>query len=406
MRLLVFFATIGTVSCLLQRPDSRAMKDYSVPSKPLANIASLSAGMLHTCALSTTGKVWCWGDWKRYDDPTRFKATYVLSPESQPIDNIVQISAGSFDTCAVTTSGNLQCWGKYLFMRWDDKGTYARPIHTADDKLLGNIAQVSVSFDINCVLTTSGQVKCWEKDSIGKSAPIDVMIAAKTPLNNIVQISVGYDHACALTKDGHVKCWGDGKTGQLGNGANKASPYAVDVITATSKLLDNVVQISAGSNHTCALTKSGHVKCWGDGEIGQLGNGDSKNSNIAVDVTTASGKLANIKQVGAGVTHTCALTNTGHVKCWGAGKAGQMGTGIDGVDEGRKSPVDVTSVASSGHELLANITQIAVGGVHSCALTNTGQVKCWGSGKEGQLGYGTDFDGRSRNRYRAVHVRY
>ena len=398
MRLWVVFAIMGAVACLPRRPDSRAMQGYSMSHQPLTQIKSISAGTLHTCALDTIGRVQCWGQWKkRVSDP--IIPTYVLQDYGVRIHKITQISAGSRYNCAVTTSGNVQCWGEVRSAHMD----IATPIHTADGNPLGNVAQVSVEGDNACALTTSGHVKCWDNK---ENVPTEVLTSNKKPLDNIVQVSVGSEHTCALTKTSHVKCWGSGEDGQLGNGANEASKFPVDVITADSKPLANVVQISAGSHHTCALTKTSHVKCWGSGEIGQLGNGDSKNSNRAVDAITPNGKLANIKQVGAGITHSCALTNTGHVKCWGAGKAGQMGNGVEGVDEGRKSPVDVTAVASGGHELLANITQIAVGGLHTCALTTASQVKCWGDGKVGQLGYGTDKDGVSRNRYRAVYVRH
>ena len=399
MRLVVFFAITGVVACLPRRPDSWVMQGNSTPRQTLSEIRSISAGMLHTCALDAIGRVQCWGEWQEHmNEPMKFMPTYVLQDVGVRLHKIVQISAESWDTCAVTKNRNVQCWGTGR----SGFRNIAKPVYVADGELLSNIVQVSLGQHNVCVLTNNRHVECWDKR---KNSPTGVVTMVKKPLANIVQISVGSEHACALTIEGKVKCWGNGERGQLGNGANELSSLPVDVINADGKSLTGVARVSAGSSHTCALLGTGHVKCWGSGEIGQLGNGDNKDSNRAVDVMTSSGKLANIEQIGTGITHSCALVNTGHVKCWGAGKAGQMGNGIDGVDKGRKAPVNVTTATGDGIKLLSNIIQIAVGGLHTCGLTTDEKVKCWGDGKVGQLGYGTDKDGKSRNRYRAVYVR-
>lgn len=399
MRLVVFFAITGVMACVPQRPDSRVLHGNSTPRQTLTGIKSLSAGTIHTCALDLYGRVQCWGEWQeRINDPMQFMPTYVLQDVGVRLHEITQISAESRNTCAVTRGGNVRCWGtgRYGFR------SIAKPVYVADGKLLGNITQVSLGSHNVCVLTNNRHVECWDKR---KNSPTGVVTTVKKPLDNIVQISVGSEHACASTLDGRVKCWGNGERGQLGNGANELSSLPVDVINADGKPLTGVVRVSAGSSHSCALLGTGHVKCWGAGELGQLGNGDSKDSNRAVDVMIPSGKLANIEQIGTGVIHSCALVNTGHVKCWGSGKEGQMGNGMDGIDAGRKFPVDVTMATGNGIKLLSNIVSIAVGGLHTCGLTADKRVKCWGAGKVGQLGYGTDKDGKSRNRYRAVYVR-
>ena len=402
MRLWVFVTLIGAVACLPQRPEGRVKMDDSKPRKPLAEITSVSAGMLHSCALDAIGRVMCWGEWQTRTGDTIPTPAHVLQSAGVQLRKVKQIAAGGGRSCAVTTDDNVKCWGGVIskHKHWP---TF---LNNEDSTVLNKVAQVSVGTSDICIVTMAGEVNCWKwRWSDGNSIPIEVLTAEQKPLTDIVQVAVSYEHTCALTKSGNVMCWGKGDEGELGNGTNETSALPVAVIDVAGKPLADIVQIATGSRYSCALHKSGNVKCWGRGNIGQLGSGDNKNSNRAIDVMTAKGKLADIVQLGAGITHSCALTKSGNVMCWGAGKAGQMGIGIDGVNAGRKFPVYVTTGGSSGQTLLSDIKQIAVGGLHTCALTNTSNVMCWGEGNSGQLGYGTDKDGKTHNRYRAVFVR-
>ncbi len=141
-------------------------------------------------------------------------------------------------------------------------------------------------------------------------------------------------------------------------------------------LTGGVESVSTGWAHTCALTTGGGVECWGPNLSGELGNGASTGSNVPIDVVGLAGGA---QDVSAGGHHTCALTDGGGVKCWGTNVFGELGAGTY-VDS--NVPVDVAGLASG-------VQQISAGGHHTCAIIDGGGVKCWGMNIFGQLGTGT-----------------
>jgi alpha-tubulin suppressor-like RCC1 family protein len=183
--------------------------------------------------------------------------------------------------------------------------------------------------------------------------------STQTPASSTTRqaLVVGNDHTCALTAAGAVKCWGNNRYGQLGIDTKTYSMAPVVV----NGLEGGVTAIVGAWNHTCALTGSGGVVCWGDNvsapaEVSGLGDG--------------------VRGIATGNGHTCALTGTGGVKCWGANRSGQLG---DGSRVDSPVPVDVVGLSS-------DVTAIAAGGNHTCALIAGGGVKCWGDNSDSQLG--------------------
>ena len=188
-----------------------------------------------------------------------------------------------------------------------------------------------------------------------------------------------------MSQGGGVKCWGDNSNGQLGDGTTTGHLTAMDVSGLPSARV-----VSAGYEHTCAVTSAGGAKCWGLNFAGQLGDGTTTNRLTPVDISRLT---SGVTTIAGAFTHTCALTNAGGVKCWGANGAGSLG---DGTTTNRLTPVDVSG-------LTAGVGAIGVGDGHTCALTNilgfVGGVKCWGFNISGQLG-----DGTTTNRLTPVDV--
>jgi alpha-tubulin suppressor-like RCC1 family protein len=347
-------------------------------------VEAVAAGSSHTCALTMTGGAKCWGlngSGQLGDGST----TNRLMPVNvAALDSGVQalsaggysLGGGNYRTCALTTSGGVKCWGDNTYGALGDGGTTTRltPVNVAG--LGSGMQAVSVGGGHTCALTTGGGVKCWGLNSSGqlgdgstsvRLTPVDV-----TGLGSGVQaISTGEYHTCALTTNGGVKCWGYNSSGRLGDGSTTTRLTPVDV----TDLGSGVQAISAGYQHTCALTTGGGVKCWGANFSGQIGDGSTTQRLTPVEVT---GLGSNVQAIGAGYLHACALTTGGSVKCWGYNKFGQLG---DGSTTDRLTPVDVTDFGNG-------VQAINTGYQHTCALTAGEGVKCWGYNQFGQLGIG------------------
>ena len=373
----------------------------------------VSAGDAHTCALKPNGQVVCWGtghNGRLGNGGTADSSTpvdvHTSSSNSAVLSGIDGISSGHEHTCALTTDGNVKCWGKGSYGRLGDGGTAdsSTPVdvHTSssDSSALSGITAISSGREHTCAVTESGNVKCWGKGSYGRLGnggtadsltPVDVHTSSSNSaaLSGIVAISSGGFHTCALTTGGNIKCWGYGRRGRLGNGGTADSSTPVDVHTSSSDsaALSDITAISSGREHTCALTESGNVKCWGNGYHGRLGNGGTARSSTPVDVHTSSSDsaaLSDIARISSGSEHTCALTTSGNVKCWGRGRYGRLG---HGGTSNSSTPVDVQT-GPSDSAALSDIARISSGSEHTCALTTGSNVKCWGRGSSGQLGHG------------------
>lgn len=265
--------------------------------------------------------------------------------------------------------------------------------------------QVTLGYSYACGVNQSGQLDCWGINNywqlgLGGKTQLSEIATPKSPsLGSVptqsifLQASESYLDSCAVAGDHHAYCWGYNEFGQLGNdlyntrGNKDAAPAPVMV-----QDLPLVDQVIAGYDNTCAISTTGQGYCWGDNKHGQLGSGSKQSIKIhPVAIAEGNGSAipadTTLKQIGIGQSYACALSQQGHVYCWGINQYGQLGN--SSTIQYSKVPVAVMQGNKNGIPLDTTITQIAVGFTYACALDQNGQAYCWGADDNGQLGNGS-----------------
>ena len=149
-----------------------------------------------------------------------------------------------------------------------------------------------------------------------------------------------------------------------------------------------VLAVTAGALHTCVLLSGGRVRCWGFNGSGELGRGTTDEAGESLPATAGDVDIGGpVTQLSAGQHHTCALLDSGRVRCWGTNGSGQLGYG-------NVTPISATSPPSAAGDVDVGgtVRQVEAGGASTCALLDTGAVRCWGDNSLGQLGHGNTDD--------------
>jgi alpha-tubulin suppressor-like RCC1 family protein len=306
----------------------------------------------------------------------------------------VQVSVGLTHSCALLENGAIQCWGDNRNGELGDGTTTGKALPvTVSGYSTGGKKVATGSYYTCAIKANGGALQCWGYNGLGnlgvgnttnRNTPTDVtnMSSGVTHISLSSHTS-NHNHTCAI-KAGVPYCWGYNGYGGIGDNTT----IQRNIPTGILGLSGNVIDISVGSLHTCALTSSGGVLCWGYGPHGQLGDGTTTSAQLTFVPVT--GLSSGIQSVQAGELRTCALTKASAVVCWGYNAHGQVG---DGTTTQRNTPVPVSGLTSG-------IETMAIGGYHACAPTPGGAVKCWGYNAHGQLG-----DGTTTNRTTPVFVK-
>ncbi len=353
----------------------------SGPSYVAAQVAS---GRLHTCAITSTGAVMCWGarEAGQLGNGAALDTTKTYAPVAVPsiTTGATAITATVDHTCAIV-SGGVKCWGEGADGQLGNGGTTLSSTPVNVSGLTSGVTAIATGYTHSCALTTAGAMKCWGKNDFGQLGD-NTQNDSKTPVavmglsSGVTAIAVGRYHSCAVISGG-LKCWGGNIYGELGIGTNLSSALPTDV----TGLASGVTSVSAGDSVTCAITTAG-LKCWGRNADGQLGN---MMSGIQVESTTAQsvvGMATGVSSVSVGSLYTCAV-QAGAAKCWGTNYSGEVGAS-EGPGFKSSVPVQVTG-------LTAGVSAISAGAGHVCARIG-GVLKCWGSNSGGELGNGNSDD--------------
>lgn len=293
---------------------------------------------------------------------------------------VTAVVAGRFHACALFSAGVARCWGQNVDGEFGNGTVTSSAVPVA--AMGAGLGSLWPGPKDTCAVLQDGGGECAGQGGSGQLGDGVVDADSPTPVPTSalpvapVAFAIGTHFACAIVATGDVYCFGDGSLGQLGNGAlaDSATPVKVDLGGEKAKA------ISALWQHVCAVTTTGTVYCWGDDSNGQLGNGTTLDGGVAapVQVMLDAGPAT---EIAAGAAHSCAIVGTGSnngVWCWGLNKDGQLG---DGTGTSSTTPVHVASIQG--------VAGLTAGNSHTCVgLAYGGGVACWGAGGSGQLGNG------------------
>ncbi len=353
---------------------------------------NIFTGYAHTCAMSTTNKIYCWGVGATGQLGTgdlAIAAPLPTSLDTSSIGNNIQISSLSLsnvETCMITAPFN-----KIYCIGWVITPQVA--------PALKNFKSIASNKAHSCGIGNDNKVYCWGDNSAGQLGDgTNTNHSAPTLINTngigvdqFTSIYVGSFHSCAIVVNGNTYCWGANAKGQIGNGENKDS-QTTPARVATDQ---HFISMSLGRQHSCAISASNYAYCWGLNDVGELGIGDYREPNMPFPIRTS----LQFKMIAAGWGHTCAITLAGNqVFCWGSNYFYESGSGHP---EGRDVvlwPFLVNGSSFNNEQLISisangNLSHLTLVAGHTCVVTASGRVFCWGDNASKQLGNGTNQGG-------------
>lgn len=336
--------------------DSASELGVALPAVLAGPVSGLAAGGAFTCAI-VERQLWCWGDNEHGQLGRESSVAQSVQPALANLGEPVRsISAGSTHACALLESGAVKCWGSNAFAE------------------IGGLAGEDVGDDTG---------------EMGENLP-SVALPAKATL-----IACGSDFSCAILEDQRVYCWGSGASGKVGaiSGEVTSEPHWMQFDAGFKPN-----GLALGGNHACAFVAEGEARCWGSGEYGQRAsnNGTLGAQPGDLEILGKSGIGPDVVAAAAGFNSTCAITKDGRARCFGENRLGVLAksgrysqNGQDpghlGDDEIQIQPLRFVASGDSDPKVRA----IDVGAYHACALLDTGTLACWGDNRRGQLGIGS-----------------
>jgi alpha-tubulin suppressor-like RCC1 family protein len=381
-------------------PDGPELAAVAAP----LSFESVVAGASHTCGITTAGRAFCWGNNLGGE---LGNGTNVSSSRPVPVAgglSFIQLTAGSEYTCGITTTKKAYCWGSNTN---GQLGTTAfqsalRPAPVAGGH---NFRQIRAGFDHTCAVTPSDVGFCWGQNRFGElgiNTTTDKTLVPVRVVGGLLwdRIVAGGHSTCGVTTGNRAYCWGNNDDASLGDGTTTHRRKPVPVLGGLQFRLivpggggfADMEQDTPESQHTCGVTTDSKGYCWGQGGNGELGAG-----TISFPTNRPIAIAGNRKwtQVIAGWVHSCGVTTANAAYCWGDNFEGELGNG--------STVSSNLPVLVAGNHLFVGVTTGTVGdhafGSHTCGLTTSNRVYCWGLNESGQLG-----DGSKTNRLSPVPV--
>jgi alpha-tubulin suppressor-like RCC1 family protein len=353
---------------------------------------SVSVGNETTCAVTTTGVAYCWGGgyYGARGSGSLRAFTRVMSPlRVRTNERFAQLAVGQFHACASSVTGALFCWGDNA-----RGGAGARESGQAlllEPRVILNgvtVRGVAAGSNHSCGITSSGKAYCWGSNLFGEigdgTAGITEFRSGPTEVRGTQQfdqIVAGEYTTCGLSTSGEAFCWGNNTWGAVGDGGPAGEATTPRRVAGDLRFR----RLAAGASATCGITTTGTTYCWGINTTYPLGIDDP---SPAVRLPRRVQTDLVFREIALGGATVCALDSIGGAYCWGAGAEGKLGTSaVDLPMCGTpREPCSSTPVQVDG---ALRFAQISVGLHATCGVTSTGELFCWGSNREGQLGIGT-----------------
>ncbi len=335
----------------------------------------LVAGSTHTCKLSSDGAAYCWGGNGQGQGGIGELSTRIRQPMAVATTlRFVRLAAGYVHTCGLTADGSAYCWG------WNGRGelgdgtTQTRTVPSPVATTLRFSTMVGGTGPVTCGVTGTGQAYCWGQNSggqVGDGTNVDRLTPTAVAAPEAFRLlTMGYE-TCGLAASGRSYCWGNNTFGGLGVGDTLKRAAPTPVAGGVS-----FAALAAGAEFVCGLTPAGVLYCWGQNNYGQLAQGQIRQSITTPGLVAGDLRLASLT---AGYAHACGLAPDGRAYCWGANSTGAVG---DGSSEAiRPAPIPVAGGLT--------FQLLVAGSDHTCGVTSSASLYCWGSNGVGQLGDST-----------------
>jgi alpha-tubulin suppressor-like RCC1 family protein len=343
--------------------------------------ASVAAAQASTCAITTSGGLFCWGD------NANGQLAAGAAVESIPVKlhdaNVTAVAVGEGFTCAVV-SGAVSCRGSF------------RSLGAVPSPAIASVVQLAAGADHVCARTAAGAVECWGSNTLGqRGGPGTGNPAVATPISSgATSISAGTDHTCAVVGSGAaaaVKCWGSRAAGQLGDASATGFSSSAVAVSVVNTSASGIGVVAGGTELSCAAPSVGArvggssgiwdaLQCWGTGLGSLVAASPQTTPAIPMKDVNTSAVRFQVDRIGVGRAHVCVQRNdaASSVACLAADNTwGQLGSVTVTPPEALDVPGTLAARA------------FATGADHACAVLSSGGVECWGRNTSGQLGDGT-----------------
>ncbi|MCC7442433.1 MAG: hypothetical protein IT285_12425, partial [Bdellovibrionales bacterium] len=333
---------------------------------------AIAVGDFHSCAILDDDSVKCWGhngsgQLGQGDLANRGGQSGEMGDNLPAIDlgtgrTAKAIAAGFSHTCAILDDDSLKCWGDNTYgqlglgdntSRGFMPGQMGDSLPAVDLGTSHTALAITAGADHSCVILENDAVKCWGRNHLGQLGLEESVFSHRGDGANEMgdnlpavmlgtgrsasALSAGSAHTCAILDDATLKCWGSNQAGELGledgfdrgDGLLEMGDNLPTVSLGSGRTA--VAVFAARSKNTCALLDNGSVKCWGENDDGQLGQGDTNRRGDfggqmgdalqAIDLGLGRTPLS----LSAGAGHVCAVREDFVIKCWGGNGVGQLG---------------------------------------------------------------------------------